>query len=172
MTQKHIPRGTISHRQRVHKVTPDNFLEEYSLNRSATKQVVWLNFLLTVNYGCTVKCTPEIILKLLEVYKRLINFILGSECRAHGCSVCWPKFLQPQTLFFRASHTYQYCVFYLNFFQFRLGIGSHQFIQGKHDHGGSAMGRRQSSACWSHQGTRGTKWLLPTQVAKARFMHH
>lgn len=48
-------------------------------------------------------------------------------------------------------------LFHLNFFQFRLGRGSHQFIQGKHDHGGSATGRSLNSPCWSHQGTRETK---------------
>lgn len=84
--------------------------------------------------------------------------MLSCECRAHGCSAIGPSFFN-QKYFSTSSwhHTYWCSIFYLNFFQFRLGIGSHQFIQGDRDCVESVRDRRLSSPCWSQEDTRVTK---------------
>lgn len=47
---------------------------------------------------------PEIILKLLEVYKRLIKFMPGCECRSRVLLSYWPEFLHNTFPLLPAAH--------------------------------------------------------------------
>lgn len=52
---------------------------------------------------------PEMIPKLLEAYKRLIEFMLGSECRACG-SATGLTFFSHKSHFFQAWHMPMCCI--------------------------------------------------------------